>query len=133
MKSIYNYFQFSEVEEAHKITKDIEKIRIQVKYEIQNELNFIHTVLKNEYAKKCFPINTLEDFLICLPLFSLRDIRDFLQRIEGNWGKSKGQKYYRREKLKYLYDHIENKKAKKFVEFYKQYFLEKPFLEDNVQ
>ncbi|MBS1340666.1 MAG: hypothetical protein HP028_05785 [Clostridia bacterium] len=37
MKSIYNYFQFSEVEEAHKITKDIEKIRIQVKYEIQND------------------------------------------------------------------------------------------------
>ena len=31
MKSIYNYFQFPEVEEAHKITKDIEKIRIQVK------------------------------------------------------------------------------------------------------
>ena len=28
MKSIYNYFQFSEVEEAHKITKDIEKIRL---------------------------------------------------------------------------------------------------------
>lgn len=37
MKSIYNYFQFPEVEEAHKITKDIEKIRIQVKYEIQND------------------------------------------------------------------------------------------------
>ena len=27
MKSIYNYFQFPEVEEAHKITKDIEKFR----------------------------------------------------------------------------------------------------------
>mgnify|MGYP005772357029 CR=1 FL=1 len=37
MKSIYNYFDFPEVAEAHNITKDIEKIRIQVKYEIQNE------------------------------------------------------------------------------------------------
>ena len=37
MQSIYNYFEFPKVEEAYKITKDIEKIRIQVKYEIQNE------------------------------------------------------------------------------------------------
>ncbi len=37
MKSIYNYFDFPSVEKAHQITKDIEKIRIQVKYEIQNE------------------------------------------------------------------------------------------------
>ena len=37
MKSIYNYFEFPKVEEAHNITKNIEKIRIQVKYEIQNE------------------------------------------------------------------------------------------------
>ena len=119
----------SDLCEIEELEKSLDIDSSSSKYEIQNELNFIHTVLKNEYAKKCFPINTLEDFLICLPLFSLRDIRDFLQRIEGNWGKSKGQKYYRREKLKYLYDHIENKKAKKFVEFYKQYFLEKPFLE----
>ncbi len=51
MKSIYNYFQFPEVEEAHKITKDVEKIRIQVKYEIQNdpcygdELDYYENVL----------------------------------------------------------------------------------------
>lgn len=37
MKSIYNYFEFPKVEEAHNITKNIEKIRIQVKYEIQND------------------------------------------------------------------------------------------------
>lgn len=37
MKSIYSYFEFPNVEQAHQITKDIEKIRIQVKYEIQNE------------------------------------------------------------------------------------------------
>lgn len=37
MKSIYNYFEFPNVEQSHQITKDIEKIRIQVKDEIQNE------------------------------------------------------------------------------------------------
>ena len=37
MESIYKYFEFPDVEQAHQITKDIEKIRIQVKYEIQNE------------------------------------------------------------------------------------------------
>lgn len=51
MQSIYNYFEFPEVEEAHKITKDIEKIRIQIKYEIQNkpcycdELDYYDNVL----------------------------------------------------------------------------------------
>lgn len=34
MKSIYNYFEFSKAEEAHNITKNIEKIRIQVKYKM---------------------------------------------------------------------------------------------------
>ena len=37
MESIYKYFDFPNVEQAHQITKDIEKIRIQVKYEIQSE------------------------------------------------------------------------------------------------
>lgn len=51
MQSIYNYFEFPKVEVAHHITKDIEKIRIQVKYEIQNnpcygdELDYYNNVL----------------------------------------------------------------------------------------
>lgn len=51
MKSIYNYFEFPEVEKAHNITKDIEKIRIHVKYDIQNnpcycnELDYYDNVL----------------------------------------------------------------------------------------
>lgn len=37
MESIYNYFEFPNVEEAHRITQDIKKIRLKVKYEIQSD------------------------------------------------------------------------------------------------
>lgn len=88
-----------------------------------NEQMLIRGIVINEYRKQNYPITNLDEFLLILPLVNLNKLRDILYRVNGNIGTNKD---YVLEQLMKLYDNIPNDKAKEFVEYYKEYYLNYP-------
>lgn len=75
------------------------------------------TILHNEN------IETLEEFLLYLPLFPLDALVDFLNRAIGNWGNNR---VYVQQQLKRLFAEIPNDEAKKYADEYRKFYLETP-------
>ncbi|MDR0854048.1 MAG: helix-turn-helix domain-containing protein [Clostridiales Family XIII bacterium] len=97
------------------------------KYEIIYEEEFISHVIFNEYVSSTYPIKHVDEFLLSLPLFPIDQLCDLLCRVEFNWGYA--NRNYFMEKLKYSYDRIDNPAAKKFIEYYREYYLTYPYVE----
>jgi transcriptional regulator with XRE-family HTH domain len=88
------------------------------------EREFAATVLLFEVLNNEYPIKTLEDLILYLPLFRRDDFDDILCRFQGSvYGNSKD---YVREKLKYCYERIENLPAKGFADKERKYMSEEP-------
>lgn len=68
-------------------------------------------------------IQTLNDFLLYLPLFNQRKLIDFLDRSIGNWGTNDA---YIRQQLKCLYEGIPESDEKKYADRYRRYYLSTP-------
>jgi hypothetical protein len=93
------------------------------------EYEFATTVLFNELQAQDFPIKTMEDLLLYLPLFSKQIFNDCLYRFSGDtYGDS--QQNYIRQKLKFCYDRIDHKDAKQYADRIRKFMSEKPVVYD---
>lgn len=92
-------------------------------YECVTKEDFISAVLFHEYKKQSYPITTLEEFLLYLPLFSLDDLHNCLNRIQDNLADNWD---YVLKQLQRMYDRIEHINAKQYAEWYQNYFFRYP-------
>lgn len=108
--------------EAEQVDLGEKKTKKRVKpsqMDVKTRGEFVKCVLYHTYVDRTDPIQTLDEFLLFLPLFSWRQTVDFFRRAEGNWGNGN----YLREKLKFLCDHIQNQEAKAYAEYYRDRYL----------
>ncbi len=97
------------------------------RYDCHSVDEFKEHILFHEYITMNYPIKTLEEFLLYFPLFHFEYMKDFLQRAKNNGGKNT---HYIYQKLKYMYQHIDNQKAKIYADSYKNYYLKYPKLHE---
>lgn len=84
---------------------------------------FVSTVLFNEYYSQHAHIQSLEEFLLYLPLFDFKILADVFHRLQGNL---KSNHKYVLKQLNRLYDHIPNSFAKDYADSYQYYHLMTP-------
>lgn len=99
------------------------KVLYNSKFEINSKEEVYNLIVLNELVKTTYPVTTLDEFLLILPLVNFPDLQEFFIRINGNIGTNKDYVY---NQLKYLYDNIPNDKAKKYVSRIKEYYLTYP-------
>lgn len=81
--------------------------------------------LLNEVYKREYPITTLFDFLLYLPLIPEDVLRDFLNRVQGDvYGDH--QRFYIFDQLRHCYGEIENLVAKKYADSKRERMSKRP-------
>jgi hypothetical protein len=95
--------------------------RINQRYKTANELN-THISININHNQE-YPITTLYEFLLYLPLFNVYRLGDILFKVHGQIGVNRK---YVLDQLKYLYSTIEDDDAKEFVEMWRKFYLESP-------
>lgn len=93
------------------------------KHEINYKEEVNELIIFNELVRTTYPVTTLDEFLIILPLVNFSDLRNFFERINGNIGTNQDYVY---SQLKYLYEHMPADNAKKYVEAIKEYYFKYP-------
>jgi hypothetical protein len=96
---------------------------------LQIEFDFASAVLCNEMENQEYPIKTLADIILYLPLFTKEIFNDCLYRIQGDtYGDER--KCYILKKLSYCYNNIENLDARQFADNLREYLSKKPVAYD---